>query len=106
MIDYGDHVKSTKVTTNATHNSLGYRQGINWRYNPTTKIVYWWDMDDIGKFQKQEVEKHLLTKYKFEVLDHKPMIINPSFDDDSSGNPDDDEQYYRNMDTHPFGRGF
>lgn len=101
MNDYGGGVKSEKSAPSnvKTHSQLGYHRGINWRYNPRTKTVYWWDIDEADPYEKELVEYHLLKKYKFKVEYHVPMVLTPTTD-----NPDitDTDNYYQDLDTHPF----
>jgi hypothetical protein len=62
--------------TNKTHSDLKLLHGKRWRYNPTYKIVYWWDApfwnDEIerNKDDEMKVEDHLHKKYGYFVEKH------------------------------------
>lgn len=97
-IGYDDVVKSNKATNaDANHLKMGFNRGINWRYNPIKQTVYWWDIDEANPYVKEEVENHLLKKYKFKVKSHLPMII-------YTGNDQDDEiaNYDHGLESHPW----
>lgn len=110
ILTYGDEVKSTIVTNaDINHTKLGYGNGMCWRFNPVQKTVFWWEFDDIHKYEKEMVEQHLLKKYKFIVDKHLPMIYTSPEIDIGINDPDKDDyensdQYYHYMSSHPFGR--
>lgn len=66
----GEKVISERCSGFTTHGDLGMSNyGSRFRYLPTTKLVYWWNLADITNEQKIGVENSL-NKAGFEVINH------------------------------------
>lgn len=69
IIDSGRGILSHFGTS--THRDKGFNYGIQWRYNPKTKLVYWKGFSQTHTDDDEmEVENHLYKKYKYEVIGH------------------------------------
>lgn len=86
-ISSSDEVRSKQTNTGKTHDELGLRYGMCWRYNPMTRTVYW--NDDSQRHTRDDefrVEDHLEKKYNYPVT----VQVDLESDDIDDPNPASD----------------
>jgi len=66
VIPNNGEIKSKETTRN--HDDIGVKFGKKWRYNPKTKIIYWW-----GEYDENDVRlvtEHLKHEYGYDVINN------------------------------------